>query len=409
MRLHYLRFTLIGPVLLLLLMLMAGTAGATSVSQPAFNLNSAGTSAHHSIYTSRHVTVTPLDMQGSGTHYLYVDDGVCPDAIDAYKTGTSLTHVGNYPIGACNSYSAFGSSIIAVAMKNSSHGPCLLYGGESSSQVGLMASYPINANGSLGSEVNQVNTTSGADPTDVVVTPNGKFAYETSKGVDIESFGIGAGCKLTQLHSVSASNQYSLSLALLGTDLVTTDLNTSNIYTYTLGSDGSITLKATVTGQITAPDSIAFQTYKKHHKTHYRIFTGEAVSGAPAVQDGAFNKATGKITFLKNSPASDPSGNDGAAVIFDPTHSFLIQAEQFTNTLANYSTNASGVKFVSETSLGTAGQYPTTLDRLGTTLFVDIQLGGDVQACSLTASGATGCVTVATLTHSGVSSGMTLY
>ncbi len=407
MRFHFLRLTLIGPILLLLLMLTAGTAGATSISHPSFSLNSAGTSAHP--YPREHFKVTPLDMRSSGTHYLYVDDGTCPDFIDAYKTGSTLTHVGNYPTNGCNSYSAFGASIIGIAMKNNSHGPCLIYGNATSSSVGFMASYPINADGSLGSEVNQVNTASGAVPTDVVVTPNGKFAYEVSKGVDIESFGIGAGCNLTLLHSVSASSQYNLSLTLLGKDLLTSDIQSSDIDTYSLGSRGSITLKATVVGQIAAPDSIAFQTYTKNQKTHYHIFTGQAVDGPPQVQAGDFSKATGKITFLKHSPAQDPNGSDGAAILFDTTHSYLIQAEQFTNSLANYSTNARGVKFVSETSLGSTGEYPTVIVNLGTTLFVDMQLGGDIEGCRLTSSGATGCAVVATLTQSGVSSGMVLY
>ena len=93
MRFHFLRLTVIGPVLLLLLILTAGTAGATSVSHPGFNLNTAGTPAHH--YTPEHLNVTKLHISnGGGTHYLYVDDGTCPDAIDVYKTGNSLTHVG---------------------------------------------------------------------------------------------------------------------------------------------------------------------------------------------------------------------------------------------------------------------------------------------------------------------------
>jgi hypothetical protein len=406
---RFLRFTLITPALLLLLVFSAGTAGATSVKQPAIS-PVAGAVAHH--YTPRQLHVTKLTFSNSkGTHYLYADDGICPDSIDVYKIGATLTHVGNYPTNGCNSFFGFGGSSIAIAAGNSAHGPCLIYGNKASapSNNGFLASYPINADGSPGSEASQVNTASGDSPNDVVVTANGNFAYEDSEGVDIESFGIGAGCTLTRLHTISAQSQDSITLALLGSDLLTTDLNSNNIIIYKLGSDGSISLLATVAGQIPFPDSIAFQTYVKNQQKHYRIFTGQVAYGAPQVQGGDFAKGTGSITFLKGSPASDPDGVGGATVIFDNAHHFLIQGEQFTDSLANYRVNANGLIFVSETPMMRSDTEPSTFAQLGTTLFVDGTYFGDIEACSLTSSGAANCASVATLSNSGISEGIALY
>lgn len=406
---RFLRFTLTTAALLFLLVFSTGTVGATTLKQSALSPVS-GVVAHHS--TPRQLHDTKLTFSTSkGTHYLYADDGTCPDSIDVYNIGVTLTHVGNYPTTGCNSFFGFGGSSIAIAAGNSTHGPCLIYGNRASAPTnnGFLASYPLNADGSLNSEASQVNTASGGTPVDVVVTANGNVAYEDSEGVDIESFGIGARCALTRLHAISATSQNSITLALLGSDLLTTDLNSNNIIIYKLGSNGSISLLETVVGQISFPDSIAFQTYVKNRQQHYRIFTGQVAYGPPQVQGGDFAKGKGTITFLQGSPASDPGGAGGATVIFDTTHDFLIQGEQFSDSLANYRVNASGLTFVSETHLAHNNTQPSAFAQLGTTLFVDGVYYGDIEACSLTSSGATNCATVATLSNSGVSDGIALY
>lgn len=98
MRFHFLRLTLIGPALLLLLMFSAGTAGATSRSHPALNMLAVRGPSQHKVVQ---VSVHPFSMNNSGTHYLYAEDGTFPDSIDVYKIGKPLTHVGNYPNEGC--------------------------------------------------------------------------------------------------------------------------------------------------------------------------------------------------------------------------------------------------------------------------------------------------------------------
>lgn len=59
--------------------------------------------------------------------------------------------------------------------------------------------------------------------------------------------------------------------------------------------------------------------------------------------------------------------------------------------------------------MAVSGEQPSDFVQLNTKLFVSMILNGDVEACTLTSTGATGCKTVATLTStSGVEAGMAL-
>lgn len=391
MRLRFLRLTLIAPALLLLFMVSAGTAGAAS--GPRANVNRA-------VYAMPRHSAVPikasvLDTAGSGTHYLYVDDGTCPDSIDVYKTGTTLTHVGNYPNNGCTTIAYYGASSLAVAKSNSTHGNCLLYGDSS----GYVDSFSLNADGSIGTEVSHLLTATGVGPSYVAYSAQSSTAYEANPGSDLESYSVGSGCALTFLHSQSATSQFYISFALDGNHLIVPDLNTGNIDTYTLGSGGSFTFVGSQAGQIAAPDSVALQTVKlKTGKTITRVYTGQATASAPQVQGGKYAKATGKVTFETGSPATDPNGSNGAAVTVDSAHNILIQGEQYTGVLANYNVKGGKMSFMSETPLAVGGEAPSNFVQLKSTLFVDAIYNGDFEACSLTATGASGCATVGVLT-----------
>jgi hypothetical protein len=403
MRSRFLRYTLIAPVLLLLLMLTAGTAGASSVSHPSVNLNSVRVLAHH--YTPKHLHVTKLTISNSGgTHYLYVDDGGCPDSIDVYKITSSLTHVGSYNTDGCIAADYYGSDVLAVARANKVHGACLLYSSSNSSSfVNYVASFPINADGSLGTETADVNTASGGAAADLVVRNNNTL-YESNPGYDIESYSIGAGCALTYEASASASSVLNIGIAIVGNDLLSADTNTSNLDNYKLGKNGAITFKSSQTGQISNPASIATQMYHGH----VRAFTGQTTSSAPQVQGGKFLAVKGTFSFLNGSPASDPSGSDGAAVF--AFKDLLVQGEQLSATLANYSIKAKNMSFVSETHMAVSGTAPNSFAKDGNVLFVDGLFYGDIEGCSISVSGVSNCATVATLTNpSGLSLGMALY
>lgn len=402
MRLHFPRFTFVAPILLLLMLLFTtGTAGAASNSHPN-RLKNAAALPHQ--YAPKHISVSKLNMSGSGSHYLYVDDGTCPDSIDAYKTGSTLTHVGNYPNDGCTTIAYYGASSLATVSANKNHGTCLLYADSS----GFVDSFVINADGSLGAESSHLPTASGGFPSNIVTDTHGNTAYETNPGYDLESYSIGSGCVLTFLQSTTASSQFYTSTVVINKDLVTTDLFGNTIDTYILGSGGSMTLKNSVASQIVGPDSLAVQVLNPTNNPTYRVFTGQATATAPQVQGGRFTRG-GKITFLPGSPLTDPNGLNGAGVTFDNALNVLIQGEQYTGTLANYSAGRNGFAFLSETTMAVAGESPSTFVQLNKTLFVDMIYNGDLEACTLTRAGATGCASVAVLTSNfGVSAGIAL-
>lgn len=392
MRLHFLRLSLLGSALLMLFMLTGGTAGAYSGPHPGINLNNVRAVPRHGAPV--HLTVSALNTSSSGTHYLYVDDGTSPDSIDVYKTGTSLTHVGNYPTGGAVSTAYFGASNIAVTTG------CLIYGDGN----GFVDSYPINSNGSLGTQVSH-KAASGA-PSDIHIKKGTSTVYVNIPSVEIASYSLGTGCTLTAESSVATTSYFITNFGIAGHVLLAPDLDTSTIATYTLGSGGAITALKADTGQISNPDGVAVQ---KSANGTFHVYTGQANGSVPHTQGGKLNTSTGAITYLTGSPATDPNGSNGAGVTFDKMHHILIQGEQFSDTLANYSVTKGTLSFLNETHMAVSGEQPSSYAQLNATLFVSMILNGDVEACTLTSTGATGCKTVATLTSTiGVEAGIAL-
>ncbi len=376
----------------MLFMLTGGTAGAYSGSHAGINPAAFRAVPRHS--KPVHLTVSALNTSSSGTHYLYVDDGTNPDSIDVYKTGATLTHVGNYPTGGSVMSASFGASNIAVTTG------CLVYGDGND----FVDSFPINANGSLGTQVSHL-AVSGT-PSDIHIKKGSSTAYVNVESSEIASYSIGTGCTLTFEHSVATSSYLFLNFGIAGKVLLAPDLNTSTIATYSLGTGGTITALNTITGQFSTPDGVAAQ---KLPSGAYHVYTGQAIVGAPHAQGGKLNSSTGAITFLTGSPATDPNGNDGASVTFDNTHHILIQGEQLGGTMANYTVKAGVLAFTNETHMAVSGEEPSDFAQLGSTLFVDMVFNGDVEACTLTSTGATGCKTVARLTSTGgVEAGLAL-
>src|SRR5438270_2524369 len=122
MRLRFLHPALIGAVLFSLLVLTAIPASAASRQQSSVNPAVLKASPQH---TPVHVTANPHALRDAGPkiHYLYVEDGTCPDSIDVYAIShTTLTHVGNFPNRACTNFAYFGAQGIDVTSANSTHG-----------------------------------------------------------------------------------------------------------------------------------------------------------------------------------------------------------------------------------------------------------------------------------------------
>ena len=192
MRLHFLRLSFLGSALLMLFMLTGGTAGAYSGSHSGINPATFRAVPRHS--APAHLKVSALDISSSGTHYLYVDDGTNPDLIDVYKTGATLTDVGNYPTGGAVMSAFLGPTNIAVITG------CLVYGDGND----FVDSFPINANGSLGTQVSHI-AVSGT-PTDIHIKKGTSTAYVNVESSEIASYSIGTGCTLAFEHSVATSS-----------------------------------------------------------------------------------------------------------------------------------------------------------------------------------------------------------
>ncbi len=412
MSLFFKRFMVVVPVLLMLLLFSSGTVSASNVGHPGFNINSLRRPTRPS--TAQKLHVTQLHMNDSGTHYLYVDDGTCPNSIDVYAVGASLTHVGNYTTPGCTEIGLTGTSNIAIAPSDSYHGPCLIYAGDANN-TGFLASYPINYDGSLGAMASQVYTLNGVPYGGVVVELQGLYAFSSEPGVDLESFAIGYNCNLAFAAAESTGNATNFGMSnIADLDLVTPDIAGNNIDTYRLGSNGNLTFLYAQPSQITLNGAVTVETLNSQ-KGLFRVYTAGGDVGSLQAQGGNYNLTTGVITPLQHSPVLVHKAYYDYGVIFDNTHHYLIMGIQQSGhsgdaELANISVPRGRMKFVSKTPLAVSSDTPSIFAQDGSTLFVDSTLNGDVEGCTLSASGASGCVTVATLTNtSGTSSGMALY
>ena len=382
---------------------------ARATSGPPVDLSLFGASPMHA--RNSHVRINPSVFSFKGTHFLYADDGTCPDSIDVYKLSSTVTHVGNFPNTGCNGTNGyyFGDQSLAVTGANHTHGPCLLFGDTGN---GFVDSFPINADGSPGAQVSHVADVANVKSKDVHISANGNLVYvvsptSTATTSTLKSYGLGAGCVLTTFKQLSTS-QFYISIALVSqTRMVTADSNAGTIDTYSLNSKGGISLLNSVPSQFGFPDSIAVQSVNTLSGTVTNVFTGHAANGPSEVQGGQFTRTSGAITFLTGSPASDPSGGDGAAVTFSKTGSLLIQGEQVTGTLGVYSVQPGtpgvpgSITFKEETPLAVSGEEPEAFAFDGSTLLVAPRFNSDVEACTLSPAGVSGCRSIAVLTSTG--------
>lgn len=363
--------------------------------------------------------------------YIYVEDGTNPDSIDGYQIASTPNAIGHYQSGdntssllklkrlpgspyktnALNgSGSDVGSQRLAIAGTDKAHGNCLLLlDSNNLKPPGFVDSFSINKNGSLSSEVSHLQVAGGGDPTDIHIA--GDTAYVTSPGSDLESYGIGAGCTLTFL-AMTATSQFYTNFALVGsTELVAPDVKTSAIGVYTLGPGGTITLLASISGQLSSPDGAAVQTVKTKSGVDNNIFTGENNNSTATVQAGQLNTMSGAVSFLKGSPANDPSGVQGIALAFDSKDSLLIEAETLSASLGVYQVkpgapgSVGSIILLERTLLAVSSDKPQLMAQLGNILFVDGGAKGDIEACLLRGS-VSGCSSVATLKQSNYPSGL---
>lgn len=223
-------------------------------------------------------------------------------------------------------------------------------------------------------------------PDDVKITPNQNLAVVTSTNGD-ESYSVGAGCALTQVSAVAAGDGNIASSALFGSrGVVSTDITNNTLYTFVLASNGALTLANSVASQLAAPDSAA---------TDGKLaFTGLATVGASQGQEGQVD-LSGNITFSPGSPQTDPAGLNGAASFFDSVHGNFVQGEQLSGSIGFY--HASPFAFSQHVALPNSNSIPTVFIQIGQYLIILERSTDTVDYCKTSATGASNCGTLTSL------------
>ncbi|HLJ67616.1 MAG TPA: hypothetical protein VKX16_09690 [Chloroflexota bacterium] len=334
----------------------------------------------------------------AGATYLYAEDGTCPDNIEVFKvTGNTATKIQTFAAsGACQtSPTYYGQNELAVAKAKG--GACLVQAsvdGTNGSAPGSVLSYTVSSStGMIGSQVSSIPDQLGGSPTDVKFSAKNKYAVVTTSdyngGQDgVSSYHLGAGCALTHVSTApdpTGGDLPSSTVASNG-EVVSTNLFNNTLDAFSLNGSGLLTYQTATPSQIGVPDSDA--------ANGTQIFTGQATGSAPQAQAGTV-AGSGAVSYSPGSPQADPAGVNGAASWFDKTHKNFVQAEQASSSLGFY--HASPFAFSQHVSLAASGGYPTDMQQKGKVLFVLDRSTNDIEACTLTPSGASGCVSIATL------------
>ncbi len=341
---------------------------------------------------------------GSGTDYIYAQDGTCPDGIDVYQvSGTGLSLIQNVR-GGCSENPYLGNHHLAVVKTPAN---CLML----TDGDGNVYSFTIDpSDGTLSpSPVGAVSV--GGDPGDLAVS--GSTVYESNSNSSnghptIDVLTVGDGCSLTLDSQNSTGSEDDINIALTSpTTVVSADANTGrrsgtarrrrDMVAYTLQEDGTLAETASGPGQIASPDSVAATGLGSKSL----VFTGQAVDGPPQTQGFVYSGSG--FNPLPGSPltSTDPNALDGAAVALSVPNGLLVQADNLTGQIGWDTLTGSRMAYAGDTLLAQNGADPTELTVLGNDLLVAQDDNGDLEACALAPSGVSNCRSIATLTGAG--------
>jgi hypothetical protein len=376
----------------------------TRGSAAAFAAPSSDAAARAGAVRARVLHALPGVTNTLGVHFLYADDGTCPDGIDVFKvSGSTLTLVENIVAG-CSSGGYFGAHRLAVTKKTSSGPACLFFASSGNGIRGTVNSFAIAS--SSGTLTPKRSVSGGIDPADLLVV--GRILIETDPGgLAFNTYKIKTSCGLTALLSNSTGSERDINIAQLhGTDVASADFNTGNIVTYHLNTTiGAMTEVHSVAGQFGGPDSLAVQTASTSSGQVINVFTGHSMLPPARVQVAQATSTGSALSAFSGSPATDGDGSSsdpGIGVLV--SGSLVLQLNEFSSQVAWYSftTGTPGVPgsiaYGGDTALTAR---PTEMTQLGSTLFVAMWSFGVVDACAVGAGGVSGCVAVATLSTNG--------
>jgi hypothetical protein len=393
---------------MLFLLQAAANAGAASSS------TGGGSETAGNSHAATHVNNGVSASLGPGTHYIYAQDGTCPDGIDAFKvSGTTLTHIQTVGVG-CSSATFFGQHHLAVVRTPSN---CLLL----TDGDGNVYSFTIAPNsGRLStSPASSVAIDLRFTGGDLLVSGStvflGRTFGDTEPLGEIDGLTVGGGCALTLESENPTGSELDVNLALYNPTTVVsadansprdypnmgdTDAHSGDIVAYTLQPNNTLIETANDPGQIpglfpdTGPDGVTV--------LYGNVYTGQATSAPPQAQGLSFDGST--FTPVAGSPqTANPGTSNGSAVAGSANNHILIQANQFSGQISWYSLAGGGGRMSSggDTPLENPGLRPTQLTVAGNNLFVAQNHGGDLEDCALAPDSVSNCHSIATLTGAG--------
>jgi hypothetical protein len=381
----------IAPVLAVVTALFALQAAPSAATTGSASSGSVG-HARAGDAAARVVGSLSVPLAKTHAHFLYAQDGTCPDGIDVFKlSGTTLSHIQTVKKVGCPVSTWFGSHHLAVVTTPTD---CLIYADQ---QDGYVRSFKIDAKTGKLSTTPTTTANVGGGPSDLAVS--GSTVFESDPNNFIDVFTVGAGCHLGIDSQNSTEGERDIDIAAINpTTVVSADYDSSLIVVYTLQSDGKFAETTRDSSQIFDPQGVALYT----SSNGLNVFTGQATDVQPQTQ--GFKVKRGVFTPLKHSPqiSSDESSSNGAAVTVSKANHLLAQADQGSGQIGWDNWSAGGMSYTGDTPL--AHKYePSELTILGNDLFVAQVEDGDVEACTLAPNKVSHCHSVVKLTGASLS------
>ena len=316
-------------------------------------------------------------------HYIYADDGLCPDTISGFQiTGSKLIPTPGSPYSAgktsCTETAVFGYNALAATPTNAVHGPCLVHSDGDQPQVESFTIDPATGALALVNTVALSNDPS-AQAKDIRIASSGNLVYVTvipgsAKG-NLSSLALGAGCTLKIDQQFAVPTQiYDAILLISPSRLVAIALSQRGIDTYALTPSGGITFVNSVAGQLAGTDGVADQTFtpQKGQRTTI-LYTGKfqlGIQPGSTAQAGQYTPGTGAFSPLPTSPLTDEGGFSLDYLLFNTANHYLIGTESFSESLGVWKAKGSGFSFFGHVRLPEVASEPTAMAQLGSQLFV---------------------------------------
>jgi 6-phosphogluconolactonase (cycloisomerase 2 family) len=346
--------------LLVVLALFASPVNAATGPDAAGN----GGTITHEISKNHPAVGAAFSAEVTGIHYVYVNNGSAPNSVSGYKLASGgLTPLPGspYATGGTGSGSGYGGNQIAISPNHK----CVFASDDGS---GTFNSFKINANGSLTLVTHA--TVEGSNVQAIAVSPLGGVvfvdAFVSYTSAPLDSFSISSGCAITEAQSSNTNSAAGgLAVSKDGTQLFASSYIGGFINAYSI-SGTSFTLLHSNTANPSAPGGLAVA--GKH------LYSGNASSNS---ETGAYLiNASGTLTSLPGSPATDSQGSNSAQVWFDHTDKQLVCSEQNSGSFGLFDITSGTYTFLAHAN-GAAGT-PTAMAQVGHNLIVTNDGGGSI-------------------------------